>query len=393
MSGDGDRDDRGRPAGLPPLVGHRELRERLAGAVRRGRLPSSLLFHGPPGVGKQRLALWLAALLQCGGTGADAAGDGEPCGECRSCRLARRLEHPDIHWFFPLPRPKGAGSREKLREKLEEARMEALERRRREPLAPVRGEGSTGIYLAAVQEMRERASRRPAMGPRSIYVVGEAEAMVPQAANPEAANAFLKLLEEPPEDTYVVLTSSRPGALLPTIRSRVLSLPVSPLSDRAAIRDFLTEHAGVDRDEAERAARLSRGSVGRALAQLSPEERELRERAAELLGRAVKGDPGDRLEGATRFGASGARGEFSDLLAAAAEILRDVASVVEGQEERAFDPALARRVLDGRTVRTEGILDAQGAVAEARRLARRNVNPQAIVAVLLEELADALQPT
>jgi hypothetical protein len=205
-------------------------------------------------VGKQRLALWLAALLQCDEAGAPASGAGEPCGECRSCRLARRLEHPDIHWFFPLPRPKGAGSREKLREKLEEARMEALERRRREPLARVSEEGSTGIYLAAVQEMRDRASRRPAMGPRSIFVVGEAEAMVPQAANPEAANAFLKLLEEPPEDTYVVLTSSRPGALLPTIRSRVLSLPVSPLSDREIIRDFLAEHAGADRDEAERAA-------------------------------------------------------------------------------------------------------------------------------------------
>ena len=84
----------------------------------------------------------------------------------------------------------------------------------------------------------QQAVRTPSLARRKVFVVGDAERMVPQLANPEAANAFLKLLEEPPADTTIILTSSEPGALLPTIRSRVVSVRVPPLSE-AAVRAFL----------------------------------------------------------------------------------------------------------------------------------------------------------
>ena len=71
---------------------------------------------------------------------------------------------------------------------------------------------------------------RPSVGSRKVFVVGDAEAMVPQESSPEAANAFLKLLEEPPADTTLILTSSNPGALLPTIKSRVLPIRLLRLS-------------------------------------------------------------------------------------------------------------------------------------------------------------------
>ncbi|NIQ56701.1 MAG: hypothetical protein GWN71_26005, partial [Gammaproteobacteria bacterium] len=86
----------------------------LSGALARGGLPGPLLLHGAPGVGKQRLALWAAQLALC-----EAPGPDGPCDTCRHCRLATRLEHPDIHWYFPLARPKGV-SGDRLRGALED---------------------------------------------------------------------------------------------------------------------------------------------------------------------------------------------------------------------------------------------------------------------------------
>src|SRR5688572_2019155 len=85
---------------LPPLIGHQALRERLAQAVQNGRLPQVLLLTGAAGIGKQRLALWLAQLVLC------EQRSNEPCGTCRTCRLVTGLIHPDVHWLVPIPRPK-----------------------------------------------------------------------------------------------------------------------------------------------------------------------------------------------------------------------------------------------------------------------------------------------
>lgn len=369
---------------LPPLAGHHGLRDRMRRASAHGRLPQSLLLHGPEGVGKQRLALWLGALLLC--RGEPRGEEGRPCGECRSCRLVRRLEHPDLHWFFPLRRPTGTSSRDRLREKLEEARLEELERIRNEPLAPKEEEKATGIYLAAVEEMRSKASRRPAMGPGSVFVVGDADAMVPQAASPQAANAFLKLLEEPPDDTHIVLTSSRREALLATVRSRVMAVRVPPLSGEEVER-FLLEHAGVDADEARTAARRSQGSIGRALRELTGEGRELQEEAEAFLEAALSRRAADQWEYAATVGASGARGEFSDLLARVAELLRDLLALSLDRPEESVQRDRARQLAGDRDLPTHGILSALERLEEARGEARANVNPQAITAELLPRMA------
>src|SRR2546426_7830005 len=83
---------------IPALYGHEGIRSRLVGAIASGRLPQALLFEGPRGVGKQRLALWLAQALVCD----RAKGKAEGCGECQHCRLVLKLSHPDVHWFVPV---------------------------------------------------------------------------------------------------------------------------------------------------------------------------------------------------------------------------------------------------------------------------------------------------
>src|SRR2546423_7437732 len=90
---------------LPPIIGHERVKSKLAGAHASGKLPQALLFAGPRGVGKQRLALWLAQLIHCEAPGSTQ----EPCGVCRSCRLVLSLQHPDVHWVVPLELGKPAG--------------------------------------------------------------------------------------------------------------------------------------------------------------------------------------------------------------------------------------------------------------------------------------------
>src|SRR5687768_359329 len=198
------------------LYGHDELRDRLLPRVIAGTLPQSLLLHGPAGVGKQRLALWLGQALIC-------VSDAPPCGACRECRYALDLTHPDLTWVFPRPRPKGSDSDpEDIAEDLAEATQKRAQKHGLYPAPP----GSEGVYVATVRFLVRQASRTPALARRKVFVVGDADRMAQQEGAEVAANAFLKLLEEPPADTWVIATTSAIGSLLPTIRSRVVAVRV-----------------------------------------------------------------------------------------------------------------------------------------------------------------------
>lgn len=365
--------------GLPEPAGHGELVRRLRGAASGPAFPQSLLLHGPEGVGKQTLALWTAALLQC-----ESAG---PCGGCRHCRLAARAEHPDIHWHFPLARPKRASGRRKLREKLEEARHEALARFREDPLTLTESEGVTGIYMAAVEEIRARAAQRPAFGRRSVFIIGSADRLVPQAANPEAANALLKLLEEPPGYAYLILTSSRPGMLLPTIRSRSLAMRVPPLADDE-VAAFLETRLKLSEAAAADLARRAEGSIGRSLRAVAGLDDDEREQARRLLSAAFSAADADRLGAAAAFGASGARAGLATALDGLAGLLRDLITVGAGRPELALDRVFADRIRDRPALDADRLLSALDSVEDAREAAEGNTNPQAVVAHLLFRMAD-----
>lgn len=357
------------------LFGHEEIRQRLSRAAEQGRLPQSLLLYGPSGVGKQRLGLWTAAALNCRGASP------RPCGACRSCRLAGSLQHPDIHWFFPMPRPKRAAGPDQLRKKLEDQRAAALTERRESHLYLSEEEGPTGIYVGAVHTMRAVAQRSPAMGSCKVLVIGHAEALTPQLGNPEAANALLKLLEEPPHDTSLILTCEVPGALLPTIRSRLQAVRVAPLSsDRVAT--FLVDEVGLPASEAQRLAASSGGSIGKAL-QLRDEGREgLGDTAVELARAALARSQAGILSAAHRFRPSGARGSFNRALGEARVLLRDLLASAIGAEISTARLKIVTALGRGLPIGPANIIRALSALDEAKELAERNVNPQLIVANL-----------
>ncbi len=378
-------------SGLPPLRGHDEARARLARAVLNGTLPQSILLHGAAGIGKERLALWMAQLLVCETPGADG-----PCGACLPCRLCNRLEHPDVQWFFPLPRP-DASSPEKLREKLEEARGAELQLRRADPLHVPVYEKAPAYFLATIQTLQQLATVRPSMGSRKVVVVGDAELMVPQEASQEAANAFLKLLEEPPRHLTLILTATQPGALLPTIRSRVLPYRLLPLPT-SAVLDFLEGECGIQGDQAAEVAAGAGGSIGRAV-QMAPGGgsalADQRAAGRALLLAALASTPVDRIGLAHALAPSGARAQLVGQLDAFALWLRDLAAVASGDPADmlpAESRALLQRAASQPGLHAVAVAEAVQAVSDAREMAYGNVNPQLIVADLLRRVQRLLRP-
>ncbi len=378
----------GTDAAPPRFRGHGELRESLRRALSRETLPATVLIHGVPGCGKQSLALWLARTRLCTGGAA-------PCNRCTSCRLALRLEHPDIHWHFPLPRPKGSPSPQRLAELLETARHERLAEFRRKPLRAEDGTGVKGIYLAAVLAIRRLAHRRPAMSREQFFVIGNAELLVPQEASPEAANALLKLLEEPPDGSRFILTSSRAGSLLDTIRSRALPIHLPPLS-APEVAAFLEEECGADREMANRAASLSQGSIGAALGYLDADgvaSRE-REQALALLRTVVGGRRADSYRVALDFKPAGARG-LLDLLASLQLWIRDLGAVALDRDDQVVNRGelpFLREAAQRLNIVPFRVARAVSQVEEARMLAQGNVNPQLFMATLLLDLEETLKP-
>lgn len=375
---------------LPAVAGHERARATFAAAHARGSLPAALLIHGLAGTGKQRIALWLGQLLHC-----PTPGRHGPCGTCRSCRMALGLQHPDLHWFFPLPRPKRASGAERMVTALEEARAAALDAIRSQPLRPTHSDQPRGIYLGAVTTIRRMALKRPSLGERQVFVIGNAEELIPQEASDQAANALLKLLEEPPDGTTFILTSGEPGRLLPTIRSRTVPFHLGPLSSERVER-FLVEVADAPPADARLAAALSRGSIGRALAYLpaegepGPLERE-RAQARHLLEATLDGGIGAAAAAATQVGASGARGLLG-LFAALEDWLRDLAAVAAGAPAFNHDagPFLERAVAR-RPVHPEEVARAVAEVERAKHLAATNVNPQLLVYGMVRDASAALE--
>ena len=358
------------PRRLLPLHGHAALRARLAGAIGRPDLPASLLIEGARGIGKQQVALWLGRLLFC----ENAAGKSEPCGACAACKFTATVQHADLQWFFPRPRlkdsdPDLADVREDIGEGIEE-RLSAGGL-----YAPPGGDEA--IYVATVRAIVQSAALKPAIARRKVFIIGDAERMVAQEGSDQAANAFLKLLEEPPADTTIILTSSEPGALLPTVRSRVVSVRAHPLTD-SEMKAFAADPAIAPLlDLGAKAAELIRAAAG-APGRLAERDAWAAaiDQATRFLDAASSPDRGRRARVALSQGASGARGKFSETLEALTALLheRAQAAVSRGEDQRA-----------------RGASHAIALVEQTKELTTTNVNPQLLTAALLRDLAPLLK--
>jgi DNA polymerase III subunit delta' len=200
--------------------------ERLIGA---GRVPNSLLFSGPDGVGKKRFALSVAKALICGENG---------CGKCASCRRIDAFERP------------------KAEKKDEFERVFFTEHPDVGLIIPY----NRNILVGAVRELEREAYFRPYEAQARFFIIEDADKM-----NDAASNALLKTLEEPAQTSHIFLISSRPDSMLQTIHSRCQVVRFACL-DTGEIEKFLVGTEKFSPLDAGLVARLCGGSIGRALA-------------------------------------------------------------------------------------------------------------------------------
>ena len=231
--------------GFPGVLGHPRAQALMARALERGRVPPALLFVGPSGVGKRTVALAVARALLC------ETGKPFPCDRCSSCSRCLKGMHPDL--FL----------------------VEAL---------------TKVIKIDQVRDVVREIGSSPFEGRARAFVIDDAHELTEQAAN-----ALLKSLEEPAPRSHVILVTSAPQALLPTVRSRCQLVRFGPLPS-ALVEQHLRSVAGLDAEEAALRAAAAAGSLGVALSLESQVYRDVRDRLVGLLESAASSGPLQRME-------------------------------------------------------------------------------------------------
>lgn len=179
------------------ILGNERQKKILRRALQKGRIPNSLLFCGPDGVGKKSLSLVLAKAMNCEKETDDA------CEACSSCRAISRGVFPDVMLISP------------------ENNM---------------------IKIDQMRTLKQTAYLKPMVGKKRFFIVTEADRM-----NDEAANSLLKILEEPPYFSLIILITSNPDMIKPTIQSRCQALSFQPISKEDIERILLENGFGEER--------------------------------------------------------------------------------------------------------------------------------------------------
>lgn len=218
------------------ILGNDRVKKILRKAMQKNKVPNSMLFCGPEGVGKKSMALMVAKAMNCKRKKDDA------CESCSSCSAINAKNFPDVIEILP----------EKNVVKIEQMRI-----------------------------LRKLAYLKPMLGKKRIFIVPEAEKM-----SEEAANSLLKILEEPPLFSYILLVTHNPFLIIPTIKSRCQVLNFSPVS-REDIGKNLVEK-GFDEEKARILSLFVHGNLKQAMVLEWEEVKAKREQAWQLFLSLIK---------------------------------------------------------------------------------------------------------
>lgn len=277
----------------------------LDGLITRGKLPPSLLFTGPPGSGKELTAMRLAARLNC-----EHATGGSGC-PCASCARVSKIEHPDLHVVYPVP----YGDWERSMTFVLESRREDFFNHGEF------GNRARSIGINIVRWIIETVSKQPYEGRNTVVLLFEAHLMTAQAQN-----ALLKVLEEPPSSTVLVMVTELPDKLLPTIVSRCQQVMFERLAAEA-VASFLGDCRAVEAGEADRIGLIAQGDLKRAVRLLEERFLGIRKDAASMLKMVIDGNARGIIEESETAAGRYSREEVGELLEEIAALLSLVMSL------------------------------------------------------------------
>jgi len=321
----------------PPPVGHARVQALLRQAVGRGRVPQTLLFAGPEGVGKHTMARTLAQTLNC-----PVALEGVACGTCSVCVRIDKGQFSDV-------------------------------------VEVDNGE----IASISIKSIRERVldlvGYRPFEGRRRVFIIDPADALSVQAQD-----ALLKTLEEPPPAAILILISAYPNALRPTVLSRCRRVRFGVLAD-SEVAQVLQGRHGLDAASARMRAALAGGSVSRALALDGAELEGDRALAMDLIRKAAAQPLDAKLKAAAEMAKSPkhrrARESLAIRLAHVSSLLRDIGTLTTSAVGTAVLANTEREEDLRELVRAyppDRVVTAFGVVARGQAALDRNASPKIV---------------
>ena len=276
---------------MEQLTGNARVKEVLKRMLKSGRLPGALLFVGEEGIGKKLFALEIAKTLNC-----RSPRDFEACGSCPSCLRTSRINYPE-----------SADSDDWKQIIWTDHPDVGLVK------APKRV-----LLVDQMRQIEREANFRPYEGAARMFLIDEADKL-----NDNSANALLKVLEEPPPTSHLILITSRPAVLLPTIRSRCQLIRFSPLS-AADIERHLTHEKVADGATARLRARAASGSIGRAIAgDIESFTQQRKAMLAVLNALTLTDDRAQLLKSAEELNEAQYKDEFEERLDVLEKLIRD----------------------------------------------------------------------
>ena len=369
------------------IIGQQATVEALQRMLLQDRIPQAILFLGDEGTGAIPLSLAFATTVNCSDPVRSAAMI-EPCGTCGSCRQAATLQHPNIRFLLSLPAGKGDTETDLKPDVIQELR-ETIQSLADDPYTEARLTGATQIKIDQMRELKRSLSLSAAQTGHRVVIVHEAHELTV-----EAANAFLKTLEEPHAGVTIILTSSQPERILATIASRCQVMTLMPIDDEALI-NALVDRGKCSRDEASLIAPFAAGSLTRAYRFLGEDMQTDRETILNLLRASLRGT-GYRLGVAELIDAV-ADGRNKHRLILMLSLLqlwiRDAMAIERDGEDARIANTDQRASIQkfAEAYRGADYGNVFGAIDEAVRLVHRNVTPSLIIVSTMLRLRASFQ--
>jgi len=262
------------------ISGNERIKRILQRAILSKKVPHSYLFIGNDGVGKDAFAIQIAKVLNCknpiiNNNLIDC------CEQCNNCISINNFSNPNFELIFPLPVTNDSSSNTFSDALLEEIKYQ-LELKIKNHYHKIRIKNANFIRVSAIREIKRKLSLSSFSNQTRVILISEAEKM-----NTEAANAFLKTLEEPNPNTLIILTTSNPNLILDTIKSRCQVIKFSPIPEDI-ITNFLVNKYNIEENNAKIIASLSDGSISNAIDNINEKFIELENLTIELLRTSLK---------------------------------------------------------------------------------------------------------
>ncbi|MFN8396409.1 MAG: DNA polymerase III subunit delta' [Bacteroidia bacterium] len=268
------------------IIGQEKAKASFLKMVAENRVPHALILKGKPGIGKLAFANAIAQYVNC-----EAPTETDSCGKCASCSKIRKAIHPDVRFILPIISNKVDGKNPVSDDFIAQFREQFVPN----PYFPFTGwvaamQGESkqvGIRINEIRELKRKITLKAFEAKYKVVIIWNAEKI-----NTEAANAMLKLLEEPPERTIIIMTVSDTAALLTTINSRCQRIQMHRIED-AILAGYLRTAHGLQEDRALQIAQLAEGSVAAAEDMVSETNKSLSELYMQWLRLCHRGEFGD----------------------------------------------------------------------------------------------------